>query len=268
MTDRQLETHLEEWDFSHGKREKWDAAQRQWRLIRGLIEKKKPLRRGMKLLDLGCGSGWLAILASEDGLDGYGVDRNKGAIQYAQITAKERNTSAAFTVGDAENIPYPDNHFDIGCAVSLFEHILDWGSALEEAVRTLKPGGVLYLSTTNKLHPVSAECPRLPFYPWLPYGARYWIQKKRFGDQVDSFMDYHMFTVGSLRDKLADMGLSAYDLVELLTPNDLTDMVGRRNPRLRWIGSKLLNLVKLPVLHGLSYLFIPAVFLVAVKEEP
>lgn len=268
MSDRHLETHLQEWDFSQGKREKWDAAKRQWTLIRGLIEKKKPLKQGMKLLDLGCGSGWLAILASEDGLDGHGVDRNKGVIQYAKQTAETRGTATIFKIGDAETLDYPDNYFDVVCAVSIFEHVTDWVSALKEATRVLKPRGVLYLSTTNKLHPVSAECPWLPFYPWLPYRARHWVQKRRFGDDVDSFMDYHMFTEGQLKGKLADMGLSAYDLVCLLTPNDLTDMVGRRNPRLRRVGSKLLWLAKLPVLHDLSYLFIPAIFIVAVKEDP
>ncbi len=49
----------------------------------------------------------------------------------------------------------------------LLEHVEDWQTCLNEAVRALRPGGALYLSTTNALNPVQDEF-ELPFYSWYP----------------------------------------------------------------------------------------------------
>jgi SAM-dependent methyltransferase len=49
----------------------------------------------------------------------------------------------------------------------VLEHVADWRSCLSEAVRVLRPGGLLYLSTTNRLCPVQQEFD-LPLYSWYP----------------------------------------------------------------------------------------------------
>lgn len=55
--------------------------------------------------------------------------------------------------GNASQMPFEDNHFDVVISFSAFEHIEDPKSALEEIKRTLRPGGIVYLG----IHPFSSE---------------------------------------------------------------------------------------------------------------
>jgi SAM-dependent methyltransferase len=48
--------------------------------------------------------------------------------------------------GDAENMPFPDGHFDVVFSNQVFEHLPDPALALREAVRVLRPGGRLILT--------------------------------------------------------------------------------------------------------------------------
>jgi 2-polyprenyl-6-hydroxyphenyl methylase/3-demethylubiquinone-9 3-methyltransferase len=56
---------------------------------------------------------------------------------------------------------------DVCLSPELLEHVADWEACVREFIRVLKPGGVLYLSTTNKLCPVQEEFD-LPAYSWYP----------------------------------------------------------------------------------------------------
>jgi ubiquinone/menaquinone biosynthesis C-methylase UbiE len=65
--------------------------------------------------------------------------------------AKKNNPSVRFATMDGRQLGFPDNRFD---AVSLFqviEHVEDPSRMLAEAIRVLKPGGVLILSTPNRV---------------------------------------------------------------------------------------------------------------------
>src|SRR3989338_11364611 len=53
-----------------------------------------------KVLDLGCGSGWLSIFISKYGFDVTGIDAAKGAIELGKRWAEEDNINVNLTVGD------------------------------------------------------------------------------------------------------------------------------------------------------------------------
>lgn len=52
--------------------------------------------------------------------------------------------NACFEIGDIRNTRFPDNHFDLVVSYAVFEHVSDFGIALSEIRRILKPGGELY----------------------------------------------------------------------------------------------------------------------------
>ena len=73
---------------------------------------------GSTLLDVACGSGQLALLAAQDGVDAVGIDIADNLIERANARAAAEQLSACFQVADAEKMPFRDGSFDF--VVSLF----------------------------------------------------------------------------------------------------------------------------------------------------
>lgn len=69
--------------------------------------------------------------------------------------------------GRAENLPFEDQSKRIIFMESVLEHVVSPSRCLMEAYRVLKPGGVLYIATTNRLRFRQGEF-NIQFYQWLP----------------------------------------------------------------------------------------------------
>lgn len=117
--------------------------------------------------DVGCGAGASSRVWTESGHRVIGLDVSADLVQIARERASAAGIDARFEVGTATALPWPASSVDICMLPELLEHVEDWQAVLNEAVRILKPGGVLYLSTTNVLCPVQQEF-NLPAYSWYP----------------------------------------------------------------------------------------------------
>jgi SAM-dependent methyltransferase len=99
--------------------------------------------RPSDVLDLGCGTGSLSLLAAEQGHRVTGVDQSPAMVGRAR--AKLAGRDAVFLVGDAAAPPVGEQRFD----VVLVRHVLwalpDPAAALGRWVRLLRPGGRLLL---------------------------------------------------------------------------------------------------------------------------
>ena len=95
------------------------------------------------LLDVGCSSGALLLVARDCGYHAVGAEP---ATQAAN-TARE----LGFDVfpGFLQNAHYPDNHFDVVTLFEVIEHLLEPEPILSEIYRILKPGGLLLIGTGN-----------------------------------------------------------------------------------------------------------------------
>jgi ubiquinone/menaquinone biosynthesis C-methylase UbiE len=106
------------------------------------------LRPGERVLDVGCGTGIVARLASEQvGSTGSvtGVDVNPGMVAVARSTTPA-NRSIKWREASAEDMPLPDESFDVVlCQLSL-QFMADRLGALQEMRRVLVPGGRLILN--------------------------------------------------------------------------------------------------------------------------
>lgn len=71
------------------------------------------LKAGMKVLDVACGTGNLALPAARVGADVTGVDIAPNLIDQAIANAQREGLKAKFDVGDAEDMPYSDGEFDV-----------------------------------------------------------------------------------------------------------------------------------------------------------
>ncbi|MDN3055469.1 methyltransferase domain-containing protein [Streptomyces sp. SRF1] len=113
-------------------REAWAARLRGW----------LPERPG-DVLDLGCGTGSLALLAAEAGHRVTGVDRSSRMARLAR--EKLAGTGATVLVGDAAEPPVPERSFDVVLVRHLLWLLPDQEAVLRRWVRLLRPGGRLVL---------------------------------------------------------------------------------------------------------------------------
>lgn len=101
------------------------------------------------VLDIGCGRGYTLRLLSAGWHGGkfVGMDFSRDAV----FTSKERNPSIDFVIGDAKNLPFKDDSFDIVTMVETLEHIPDTERVLNGASRVLRWRGTLLLSVPNSM---------------------------------------------------------------------------------------------------------------------
>ena len=99
------------------------------------------------LLDVGCGTGFLIdLLAKQHPARYAGLDLSSEMIRMAE---GKRIEGAAFVVGSADKLPFPDASFDIVTCSQSFHHYPYPEKAMAEALRVLKPGGLYILSDTG-----------------------------------------------------------------------------------------------------------------------
>ena len=112
------------------------------------------IRRGHKILDLGCGPGIDTIpLAKFVGSTGQviGIDIDKEMINIANKKAKEENVDnwVMHKHFDAESIPYNADHFDSCHCERLLQHLLIPERTISEMVRVTKPDGWIVVADTD-----------------------------------------------------------------------------------------------------------------------
>ena len=96
---------------------------------------------GLRLLDVGCGAGQIAIPAARAGIHANGLDIAPNWIEQARARAAAEGLNAHFEEGDAEDLPYPDASFDVVVSLvgAMFAPRPDRVAA--ELVRVCRPGG-------------------------------------------------------------------------------------------------------------------------------
>ena len=94
------------------------------------------IRKGDRLLDIGCGRGEFLKGFIACGVLGYAVDQSSAVTRYC--------SDAQYKSADIENegIPYPDNFFDVVYSKSVIEHFHYPEKLISEMYRVLKPGGL------------------------------------------------------------------------------------------------------------------------------
>lgn len=100
---------------------------------------------GKKLLDVACGEGGLVVEAQRAGLRGHGLDISAVAVE----KARKNSPSSEFVAGDAERLPWPDEHFDFVTCLGSLENMINPWKALSEIVRVTRPGGTVCVQMPN-----------------------------------------------------------------------------------------------------------------------
>lgn len=101
---------------------------------------------GDKMLDVACGTGTASIPAARSGSDVTGIDLAENLIEQAIASAKREGLGAKFEIGDAEDLPYDDETFDV--VISMFGAMFAPRPDLtaSELVRVTKSGGLVAMA--------------------------------------------------------------------------------------------------------------------------
>jgi SAM-dependent methyltransferase len=104
---------------------------------------------GRRMLDAGCGSGPLIAALRDRGAVVTGIDKSAGMLEMAR---RRLDDDADLHVAElGRPLAFPDGTFDDVTASLVLHYLEDWGPALAELRRVLKPGGRLILSVNHPL---------------------------------------------------------------------------------------------------------------------
>jgi len=106
-----------------------------------------------RALDLCCGTGDIAIAIAQRGAETTGLDFSEKMLEVAatrQRHLKTQNSNLKFIQGDAQQIPFPDNSFDIVTVGYGLRNLTSWERGLDEMFRVARPGARLIVLDFGK----------------------------------------------------------------------------------------------------------------------
>jgi len=117
------------------------------------IIERSGIRKGMKILEIGCGSGaFTTFIARVVGSKGkvYALDIQPRMLEQLKRKLKKSDNrdikNIKFTLSSAYDLPFSDNFLDLVYMITVFQEIPDKVKTLEEVKRVLKTGGILSIS--------------------------------------------------------------------------------------------------------------------------
>lgn len=99
--------------------------------------------RGLRVLDVGCGNGYVLFQYARNGAEVTGVDLTATAIDLSRKRFAIGGLPGNFVETDGECLPFPDGYFDIVCSMGVLHHVSNPAPMVNEMHRVMKPGGQL-----------------------------------------------------------------------------------------------------------------------------
>lgn len=148
----------------------WEGPAGKLRWARRVKMLSSHLRSGVRVLELGCGTGYFTRELAQCEADIVAVDVSPELLEIARTTWPAENVR--YEIQNACALSYSDARFDSVVGSSVLHH-LDINEALREIYRVLKEGGTIYFTEPNMLNPQIAIQKNVP-----------WI-KRMLGDSPD-----------------------------------------------------------------------------------
>jgi ubiquinone/menaquinone biosynthesis C-methylase UbiE len=205
-----------------------------WETLARRFAAAVPGTGGLRVLDVGCGTGQSRRIYRSRSAGYAGIDLSLGALRLA----RRRFGDASWLQADALRLPFRDESFDVVAFSSVLHHVGDRRAALAEASRVLRLGGWAFAFDPNLLHPAMLlfRHPKSPLYnpegvspdeqPLLPRVLREDFQATGFaslGQRCQSDLPYR---------KVAPKGMDA-----LLPLYNRADWLWEKIGLGRWFGT-------------------------------
>lgn len=108
----------------------------------------KHFKKPVKVLDVGCGAGFLSNHLAKKKHEVTGIDISQSSLDVAK--QYDTTCNAKYLYADAYQMPFEDASYDVVCAMDILEHVEEPERLIQEAGRVLKPGGLFFFHTFNR----------------------------------------------------------------------------------------------------------------------
>lgn len=108
------------------------------------------LIKGKKMLDVGCGPGYWCRTVRNSQTEYHGIDISDVSVELARQSAELFGCNCKLQIGNAEDIDFPDEHFDHVISEGVIHHTPGTQKALHEIIRVLKINGTATISVYYK----------------------------------------------------------------------------------------------------------------------
>ncbi len=108
--------------------------------------------QGKSVIDVGCGGGILTEGLAKHGADALGIDLSEDLLDIAELHGLESGITATYKKISAEAMAEKDSEdFDHVTCMEMLEHVPDPASIISACAKLVKPGGMVFFSTLNRL---------------------------------------------------------------------------------------------------------------------
>jgi ubiquinone/menaquinone biosynthesis C-methylase UbiE len=173
--------------------------------------------RGMKVLDLGSGSGLLSVALSDLGYEVVACDVSQAMLD--KLASEKGNRKIELRLGNGFKIPAAEEEFDLVVSRMFLQHFPDWPAILKEKARVTRAGGAILFDFGNREHVTAASNPRI--IEEFPYDAETDVPTKY----------YAVATEEEMRRTAAACGLSVMAIIPhglMLNNAHLWNALGRQ----------------------------------------
>ncbi|MDL4775415.1 MULTISPECIES: class I SAM-dependent methyltransferase [Thermomonosporaceae] len=207
-------------------RERWEANAEYW--VKVIRERRDRYRteltdqavldaigpcKGLRILDAGCGEGYLARALAAQGADVVGIDASQGLIDAAQDGPADEEPpggpagSVSFARASVDAMPVADQDFDLVVCNHLFSHLHDPSGAIHEFGRVLRSGGRLVILTLHPCfyiedteHGATGSVPAAQYFAARGVDQRFQVDGLESPSMITSWLRPLEFYSGTLRD--------------------------------------------------------------------
>ncbi|KXK13734.1 MAG: methylase [Chloroflexi bacterium OLB14] len=133
---------------NHALSNEWQARFKSAKRLRSYLTQKNT---SLKILDLGCGNGWLSNFLNQENHSIYGVDQNLFELQQAtrvflsSAEDGEKSEKLFFLKADIFSAPFPIESFDVILLASAVQYFPDLSRLLQTLFNYLKPNGEIHI---------------------------------------------------------------------------------------------------------------------------
>ena len=134
------ESHYNHWTAGKPTNQVQFAFRQHWEVFSWLMGNRMP----GKTLEVGCGRGSLSSYFVSNGWDATLLDTSFTVLEIARNIFTHNGHVGTFISGDANNLPFAGEQFDIVASIGLLEHFEDVSQPISEQWRVLEPGGWIF----------------------------------------------------------------------------------------------------------------------------